>query len=220
MGGQGYGGNSSGAPRAGSRGVGPDSQNPGTTGQIGGEAGSKGVSYRIANGRQAIVDRNYATRRSREISGEIENATGDENEFDRLARMAETGIDKGEHDTGRAVAESWARRGLGGSGMARGEGLDVLQQAAQQRASSLDQARAAAIASQRADLSQEQAGLIGVQTSDINAQRLALEEQARYEAALAAAMDAFGQGLGRYGAKTTETQVAADAGRPARGGVR
>lgn len=157
----------------------------------------------------AVEKRNAAKKRSEEISLEMENAQGNPDEFANLRDSAVQGIDASWHNAGQDTAESYARRGLGGSGMDSGDQYRL----ASKRASAVDdatmKARAAAIANQRADLAQEQTALVGLQTSDINAQRLAMEKQAYQDQILADAIAALSQ-VGVQHASGANSQMSAN----------
>jgi len=134
-----------------------------------------------------------AAARSKEISAEIENAQGNPDEFANLRDDAVAGIDDSWHNAGQDTAESYARRGLGSSGMDTGDQFRLAAKRESAVKEATDRARAAAIANQRADLAQEQTALVGLQTSDINAQRLAMEQQAYQDQILADAIAALSQ---------------------------
>ena len=146
-----------------------------------------------------IRKKKSAEKRSKEISGEIENAQGNYDEFTNLRDDAIAGIDSSWHNAGQDTAESYARRGLGGSGMDNGDQYQLASKRASAVEDATMKARAAAIANQRADLSQEQTALTGLQTSDINAQRLAMEQQAYYDQILADAVGALANVGVQYG---------------------
>jgi hypothetical protein len=119
-------------------------------------------------------------------------------QYRNWAKEAQAGIDESWHDAGGATANSFARRGLGGSGMAMREQYEL----ANKRKGAVDdailRAQAAAIQSQRSNLAAEQTILTGIQSNDINAQRLQMEKQAQQDQILADAISALSEGAVGY----------------------
>jgi hypothetical protein len=151
----------------------------------------------------------------------MENATGNEDEYQMLLDSqveGRGGIDDNWHQAGQATAESYARRGLGGSGMSSGDQYEVAMKRNDAVGDAVLRARTAAIAQQRADLGQEQQALVGAQTSDINAQRLAMEEQAYRDQILAEAVGALAQTGVQYGTEAQRKKDEAEAAAKKAGG--
>lgn len=165
----------------------------------------------IKKKRKTVAD---AKARSLEIAGQMENPEIDPGELAALQQEAQAGIDSSWHDAGANVAESFARRGLGSSGMAQAEQYDLADKRNKAVEDATFRARAQAEAAARSKLAEEQTALTGIQTSDINAQRLSMEQQAYYDKLLADAVAGLGEVGGTYYAeaeKKKKDQAAKDA---------
>lgn len=156
-----------------------------------------------------------AKKRADEIGQELLTNGYNSDEADLYAQDQIEPMDAAYFDAGEASAESYGRRGLSGSGMAQAEQAQM----ADKRVRAIDdivlRSQAAAQAKRRSDLQQELQAQVGIQTSDINAQRLAAEQQAQYDAILADAVASLGEvgggALADYEKKKRDAESAAAA---------
>lgn len=159
-------------------------------------AGITGRDPALADGVAEAQDQFDAKNRAEEIGQELLGGGYNQDEADLYAQDQIEPMDAAYFDASEASAESYGRRGLGMSGMAQAEQSDM----AQKRVRAIDdivlRSQAAAQAKRRSDLQQELQAQISIQTSDINAQRLAMEQQAQYDAILADAVAALGEAGG------------------------